>query len=141
MPEFKASLRQPGFTYSACGRFTKHGRRIQKFKETGDLNYIYENELGKTCFAYDAAYDNSKELAKRTVSDKTLKDRSYETALDPKCDGYQRGLVSMVYKFFEKSSKEEECIQGLKIIFEQLILLKLDHYLQRIEVLNIYYVS
>ena len=66
-----------------------------------------------------------------------MKDKSYETALDPKYDAYQRGLVSMVYKFFEKSSKEEERIQGLKIIFEQLILLKLDHYLQRIEVLNI----
>ena len=86
-------------------------------------------------------YGNSKELAKRTVTDTTLKDRSYETALDPKYDGYQRGLASIVYKFFEKTSKEEVCIQGLKIIFEHLILLEWDHYLQRIEILNICYVS
>ena len=38
-------LRQPQFTYSACGPFTKHKQRIQKFKETGDTNYIYRNEL------------------------------------------------------------------------------------------------
>ena len=103
MPEFKTSLRQLGFTYKACGPFTKHCKKIQKFKETGDLNYIYENELDKACFACDAAYDNSKDLVKRTVSDKILKDRSYETALNPIYDGCQRGLASMVYKFYEKN--------------------------------------
>ena len=51
MPEIH--LRQPQFTYSACGRFTKHEQRIQKFKETGDTNYIYKNELDKACFAHD----------------------------------------------------------------------------------------
>ena len=40
-------LRQPQFTYNACGLFTKHKQRIQKFKETGDTNYIYKNELDK----------------------------------------------------------------------------------------------
>ena len=43
-------LRQSGFTYSACGPFTKNKKRIQKFKETGDLRYIYRDELDKTCF-------------------------------------------------------------------------------------------
>ena len=43
-------LRQPGFTYSVCGPFTKNKERIQKFKETGDLRYIYQNELDKVCF-------------------------------------------------------------------------------------------
>ena len=48
------------------------------------------------------AYGNSKDLAKRTQSDKTLKDKAFKIASDPKYDGYQRGLVSMVYKFFNK---------------------------------------
>ena len=77
MPEMH--LRQPQFTYSACGPFTKHKQRIQKFKETGDTNYIYKNELDKACFVHDAAYSDSKDLIK---------------------DGYQRGLASMVYNFF-----------------------------------------
>ena len=46
MPEMH--LKQPGFTYSACGPFTKNEQGIQKFMEIGDTNYIYRNELGKT---------------------------------------------------------------------------------------------
>ena len=103
MPEMH--LRQPQFTYSACGPFTKHKQRIQKFKETGDTNYIYKNELGKACFAHDAAYSDSKNLAKRTVADKILKNKAFNIAKDPKYDGYQRGLASIVYKFFDKKSK------------------------------------
>ena len=38
-------LRQPGFVYSACGPFTKHCERIQKFRETGNLKHLYRNEL------------------------------------------------------------------------------------------------
>ena len=68
MPEIH--LRQPQFTYSACGPFTKHEQRIQKFRETGDTNYIYKNELDKACFVHDAAYSDSKDLTKRTVADK-----------------------------------------------------------------------
>ena len=63
-------LRQPQFTYSACGPFTKHKQRIQKFKETRDTNYIYKNELDKTCFAHDASYSDTKDLTKKTVADK-----------------------------------------------------------------------
>ena len=54
MPEMH--LRQPGFTYSACGPFTKHKERIKKFEQTGDTRYIYRNELDKACFQHDAAY-------------------------------------------------------------------------------------
>ena len=68
MPEMH--LRQPLFTCSACGPFTKHKQRIQKSKETGDTNCIYKNELDKACFAHDAAYSDSKDLTKRTVADK-----------------------------------------------------------------------
>ena len=99
MPEMH--LRQTQFTYSACGPFTKHKQRIQKFKETGDTNYIYKNELDKACFAHDAAYSDSKDLTKRTVADKILTDKAFSIAKDPKYDGYQRGLASMVYKFFD----------------------------------------
>ena len=97
-------LRQPQFTYSACGPFTKHKQRIQKFKETGDTNYIYKNELDKACFAHDAAYSDSKDLTKRTIADKILRNRAFNIAKDPKYDGYQRGLASMVYKCFDKKS-------------------------------------
>ena len=71
MPEMH--LRQPQFTYSACRPFTKHKQRIQKFKETGDTNYIYKNELDKACFGQDTACSDSKDLAKRTVADKNFK--------------------------------------------------------------------
>ena len=63
-------LKQHGFTYSACGPFTKNKERIQKFKETEDTNYIYKNELDKACFQHDMAYGDFKDLAKRTASDK-----------------------------------------------------------------------
>ena len=98
-------LRQPGFTYLTCGLFTKHTQRIQKFMQTGDTNYIYRNELDKACFQHDAAYSDSKDLAKRTQSDKVLKDKAFAIANNPKYDGYQRGLASMVYTFFDRKSK------------------------------------
>ena len=110
-------LRQPQFTYSAYGPFTKHKQRIQKFKETGDTNYIYKNELDKAYFAHEAAYSDSKDLTKRTVADKILKNRAFNIAKDPKYDGYQRGLASMVYKFFHKKSKRS----GAKHVNAQLI--------------------
>ena len=102
MPEI--NLRQPQFTYSACGPFTKHKQKIQKFKETGDTNYIYKNELDKACFPHDTAYSDSKDITKRTVADKILKNKAFDIAKDPKYDRYQRGLASMVYKFFDKKS-------------------------------------
>ena len=98
-------LKQPGFTYSACGPFTKNKERIQKFMETGDTNYIYRNEPDKACFQHDMAYGDFKDLIRRTQSDKVLKDNVFEIASNPKYDGYQRGLASMVYMFFEKKSK------------------------------------
>ena len=102
MPEMH--LRQPQFTYSACGPFTKHKQRIQNLKKTGDTNYIYKNELDKACFTHDTAYSDSKDLTKRTMADKILKNKAFDIAKDPKYDGYQRGLASMVYKFFDKKS-------------------------------------
>ena len=73
--------------------------------QTGDTNYIYKNELDKACFQHDAAYSESKDLTKRTQSDKVLKNKAFEIGSNPKYDGYQRRLASMVYKFFDKKSK------------------------------------
>ena len=73
--------------------------------ETGDTNFIYKNELDKACFQHDMAYGDFKDLTRRTQSDKVLKDKGFAIASNPKYDGYQRGLASMVYKFFDKKSK------------------------------------
>ena len=100
MPEMH--LKQPGFTYNACGPFTKDKERIQKFKETGDTSYVYKNELDKACFQHEMAYGDFKYLARRTASDKILRDKSFNIAKNPKYDGYQRGITSIVYKFFDK---------------------------------------
>ena len=98
-------LKQPQFTYSACGPFTKHKQRVEKFMQKGDLRNIYRNELDKACFQHDAGYSKYKDLTKRKQSDKFLKQKAFEIAANPKYDGYQRGLASMVYTFFDKKSK------------------------------------
>ena len=100
MPEMH--LRQPGFTYSACGPFTKNKERIQKFKETGDSQYIYQNELDKAYIQHDMTSGFFKDLTRRTASGKILRDKAFDIAKNTKYDGYQRGLGSMVYKYFDK---------------------------------------
>ena len=100
MPEMH--FKQPGFTYSAYGPFTKNKERIQKFKETGETSYIYKNEFHKACFQHDMTYGDFKDLARRADSDKVLRDKAFNIAKNPKYDGYQRGLASMVYTFFDK---------------------------------------
>ena len=72
MPE--VHLKQPGFTYSASGPLTKHREII---REISNLKHFYRNELDKARFAHDAAYSESKDLAKGTISDEILKDRAY----------------------------------------------------------------
>ena len=95
-------LKQPGFTYSTCGRFTKNKERIQKFKEAGDTKNIYKNELDETCFQHDMAYRDFKDLARRTASNKILRDKAFNIAKNPKYDGYQRVLAFIVYNFLIK---------------------------------------
>ena len=75
---------------------TKHHAMIQKSKVLGNLNYIYNNKLDKACFPYDAEYFNNKILAKRTVSDKVLKNRANKFSINPKYDWYQRGLAIII---------------------------------------------
>ena len=86
MPEMH--LKQPGFTYSACGQFTRNKERIQKFKETGDTSYIYKNELEKHCFQNDMAYGDFRDLKKRAASNKILTDKAFNIAKNSKYDGY-----------------------------------------------------
>ena len=57
-------------------------------------------ELDKACFKHDAAYTKYKDVENRLISDQKLKNSAYDIASNPKYDGYQRGLASMVYKFF-----------------------------------------
>ena len=102
MPEMH--LKHLGFTYSASGPFNKNKERIKKIMQPGNSDFIYKDELDKACFRHDMAYGKSKDLAKRTKSDKVLRDKAFKIASDPKYDGYQRGLASMVYKFFDKKS-------------------------------------
>ena len=86
-------LRQPEFIYSACGPFTKNKERIQKFKETGDSRYIYQNELDKACFQQDVAYGHFKDLTRRTASDKILRDKAFDITKNRPYDGCHRGLA------------------------------------------------
>ena len=102
MPE--THLKQPGFTFSACVPFTKKKERIEKFMQPGNTDFIYRNELDKACFQHDMAYGKSKDLARRTQSDKALRDKAFKIATDPKHDGYIRGLASVIYKFFDKKA-------------------------------------
>ena len=86
------------------GHLLKIKNELKKIKETGDTSYIYKNGLDKTCFQHDMAYGDSKDLKRRTFSDKVLKDKAFNIAKNPKYDGYQRGLASMVYKCFDTKS-------------------------------------
>ena len=104
MPEMH--LRQPQFTYSACGPFTKNKETIEKFKEARDSRYIYRDELDKACFQHDMTYRDFKDLAKRTAADKILRDKAFNIAKDPNYNGYQRGLASMAYKFLIKNCRQ-----------------------------------
>ena len=128
MPEM--NLKQPGFTYSACGPFTKNNERIEKFMRTGNTNFIYKSELDKACFQHDMGYAKSKDIAKRTQSNKVLRDKEFKIVSDLKYSGYQRWLVEVVSlmnqiiswqvnftnRLFE-NSKKEKFIHLLETIF------------------------
>ena len=73
---------------------------MQKFQEIGDSPYIYQNELDKACFQYDAAYGDFKDLPRRRASNKILCDKAFNIAKNLKRDGYPCGLASKIYNFF-----------------------------------------
>ena len=113
MPEMH--LRQPQLVYSACGPSTRHKERIKEFKRTGDTRYIYRNELDKACFQHDSAYAAHKDLINRTEVDKVLRDKAYDIASNPKYNGYQRGLASMVYISFLIKSQRGVVLRSSKL--------------------------
>ena len=99
-------LKCQGLLIALVDPLQKTKKKNQEFKETGDTNYIYKNELDKTCFQHDMAYGDFKDIKRRTASDKILRDKAFNIAKNPKYDGYQRGLASMVYKFFDKKTAD-----------------------------------
>ena len=76
-------LKQLGFTYSACGPFTKNKERIEKFMQTGNTDFIYKNELDKACFQHDMAYGKLKDLIKIIQPGNVLKDNAFKIANNP----------------------------------------------------------
>ena len=97
-------LKQPGFTYSPCGPFTKNKEeRIQKFKETGDTSYIYKNELDKACFQHDVAYGGFKDLKRRTFSDQALRDKASNIAKILNLIGIKEESLLWFINFLAKS--------------------------------------
>ena len=107
-------LRQPGFTYSACGPFTKNKQRIQRFMEAGDTNYIYRNKLDTACFQHDMVH-NFKHLKRRTFSDKFLRDKAYNIANNlSRHNGYERAFATLIYNFFDKKTKGTGIINEIR---------------------------
>ena len=94
MPEIHS--KKPGFTYSACSPFTKNKKRIETFIKTENTDFIYRNNLDKACFQHVMTYGESKDLTKRTQSDKVLRDKDFEIANNSKYYDYHRGLASTV---------------------------------------------
>ena len=86
---FEMDLSQSAFTLSICGPFTKNKERIQKIKETVDWRYIYQNQLDKICFQHDTAYGDFRDVARRTVSEKTLCDKAFNIPKNSKHGRYQ----------------------------------------------------
>ena len=93
-------LIQSGLTYTACEPFTKNKERLKKIKEIRDWRYIYQNELDNGYFQYDMICRDFKDLNRREIADKVLRDKTFNIAKKPKYDGYQRELTSMVDKLF-----------------------------------------
>ena len=77
-------------------------KSIERFMQTRNTDFIYRNDLDKTCFQHDMVYGKSKDIANGTQSDRLLIDKPFKIASDPKYDGYQRGLASMAYKILEE---------------------------------------
>ena len=126
-------LKQPGFTYSACGPITKNKERIEKFIKTGNTDLTYKNDLNKACFQHDMAYGKSKDLTKRTQSVEVLRDKSFKIASDPKDGRYFliKNLAEVVLLLSQiinfqmnfigrllENSREEKFIHRLETIFE-----------------------
>ena len=119
MPEMH--FRQPGFTYSACGPFTKKKELIQKFKETGDTTYIYEDELNKACFQHDMADEYFKDLTKRAFADKILRDKAFKLQVIRNMMDIKEDWLLWYINFWIKSHKE---VVILYLLLYKLLIIK-----------------
>ena len=88
----------------------------ENIKEAGDSRYIYQNELGKTCFQHNMAYRDFKDFHRTTAADKELRNKASNINENLKYDGYKLGLASMVYKFFDKKLLVEQLKMKLYLI-------------------------
>ena len=79
MPEMH--LKQPGFGYTACGLFTRNKETNETFLQARHKEFIYGNDLHKACFQHDMVYGKSKDLTKRTQSDKVLREKNLRLRL------------------------------------------------------------
>ena len=111
-------LRQPRFTISACRKFAKNKERIQKFKETGDSQHIYQNKLDKACFQHGMAYGDLKDLPRRKVSDESTCKPNI-IWLDKGSQFYNRSVKS----FFQNNDIEMHSVHsgGKSVIAERFI--------------------
>ena len=91
--------------YSVCGPFTRHQQRISDFMKDGKLSHIEKNRLDAAGFQRDSAYTKYKDGLNRKQSDVVLKHKALKIGVDPKVNGYQRRLATMVYKFFNERAK------------------------------------
>ena len=112
MPEIQ--LRQPGFSFSVCRLFSKNKEPIQKFKETGGSNHIYQNKLDKVCIQHDMVYEDFKYLPKRTIADKISHDKAFrllkiQRMMDVKMDLVQ-WFINFSIKILLIQTKEQELI-------------------------------
>ena len=124
------------FTWSACGPFTKNKERTEKFMQTRNTDFIYKNELEEACFQHDKAFNMIllKRFIKRTQSDKVSKDKAFKIVIDPKYYGYQRGLNSMDYKFFDKNSASLNRSSGsVVLLMNQIINLRVNFITRLLE--------
>ena len=119
---FSVSFRECGFTCSACGSCMKSKERIQKFKQTGNLRYIYQNDLDKACIQHDLPYGYLKNFPRRAASDKVLHDKAFNIAKNPKYDEYPCGVIFMVDNFLDKKSFVEAVTRADKYAIKREII-------------------
>ena len=104
----KMHLRQPGFTYNACGPITKTKKKYKTFKKARDSRHIYQNEFDKGCFQHNTVSGDFIDLPRRTASYQLLLDEAFNIAKNLKYDGYKKGPALTVYKCFNKRSSSSE---------------------------------
>ena len=85
-------------------------KREYKSLKKQDIHDIFHktNKIKFACFQHDMAYGDFKDLNRRTATDTILRDKAFKFAKNPKYDGYQRGLDSVVYNFFDKRTSGEQ---------------------------------